>query len=611
MIGLFGLWRRDAAAPADMAALAARHPTGIAVESQAMPGAGLGIASHPGSRCVSRARQGDISVLVSGEIFEAGKVDPQASDAADLILRLYASDRLDRLAEANGQFAAVLYDAGKHALLLIADRLASVPLHYWRDEHGLIFASQLYTLLGETRIPRRADPLALAELFTIQRTIADHVPVQGVKALPAAHILRLDREGMSIRPYWHLRWRKPDFSRDEGAERLAAALNNALARQSDGHDVGLLLSGGLDSRLVLAAAARKPLCWTTASFEDNPELALARTVAAGLNAEHRTVLVDPAETLAIQDETTRDGGGMFPASTSVAAFMPRVAQESRIRLTGHGLDYTLRGYYLPSRFLHLAGSNTRLPMLAELPARPDAAYLFNRLRQGPPRKTIERIVRSERQGEWFGGQIEALSQWLAPWLNSDQPVNAWDAFILAQVSKHYAFTSMAAVRGYTDLRIPAFDADVLNVYLAMPPQWRVEATMTQQAMRLLSPEIARLPNANTGFRADLNSWAEIGALLGRAALRRVGLLRRPQTPSDSHSAGSWQNLTALFREDPAHRAHFTAIRGRLDALSFGLLNADALAACIDEHLEGRAKHTKLMRQLLTHDSWVRVFGITG
>ena len=610
MIGLFGLWRRDAAAPADLAALVARHPAGMTVDSRSMPGAGLGIASHPGSRCLSRAEQDGISVLVSGEIFEPNRIEPQARDAADLILRLYRGDGLDRLAEANGQFAAALYDAGKHTVLLIADRLACVPLHYWSDDHGLVFASQLYTLLGEPRIPRRADPLAMAELFTLQRTIADHTPIQGVKALPAAHILRLDREGMRIKPYWHLRWRKPDFSRKEGAERLAVALRAALARQCDGPDVGLLLSGGLDSRLVLAAAGRKPLCWTTASFEDNPELALARQVAAGLGAEHRTVLVDPAETLAIQDATTRDGGGMFPASTSVAAFMPRVAEGSRISLTGHGLDYTLRGYYLPSRFLRIAGSSTRLPMLAELPARPDAAYLFNRLRQGPPRKTIERIVRPERQGEWFEGQIKALGQWLAPWFESDEPVNAWDAFILAQVSKHYAFTSMAAVRGFTDLRIPAFDLDVLNVYLAMPPQWRVEATMTQQAMRLLSPDIARLPNANTGFRADLNSWAEITALLGRAGLRRAGLLRRPQTPSDSHSAGSWQNLTALFREDPAHRAHFMAIRGRLDALSFGILDVDAMSTCIDEHLEGRAKHTKLMRQLLAHDSWVRVAGIT-
>ena len=169
---------------------------------------------------------------------------------------------------------------------------------------------------------------------------------------------------------------------------------------------------------------------------------------------------------------------------------------------------------------------------------------------------------------------------------------------------------MAAVRSFTDLRIPAFDSDVLDVYLAMPPQWRIEATMTQQAMQRLSPEIARLPNANTGFRADLDSRLEIGALLGRALLRRLGILQRPSTPTSSHSAGSWQNLTALFREDPKHRGRFTDIRGRLDALSFDLLDANAMAACIDEHLDGRAKHTKLLRQLLAHDSWARVFGIS-
>ena len=322
------------------------------------------------------------------------------------------------------------------------------------------------------------------------------------------------------------------------------------------------------------------------------------------------MLVDPAGTLTIQDDTTRDGDGMFPASTSVAAFMPQVASGTRIALTGHGLDYTLRGYYLPARFLNTGGGSTRLPMLAPLPARPGADLLFNHLRQGPPRSTIRRIFGARQADAWFASQIETIGAWLKPWLESDTPVNAWDAFILAQVSKHYAFTSMAAVRSFTDLRIPAFDSDVLDVYLAMPPQWRIEATMTQQAMQRLSPEIARLPNANTGFRADLDSRLEIGALLGRALLRRLGILQRPSTPTSSHSAGSWQNLTALFREDPKHRGRFTDIRGRLDALSFDLLDANAMAACIDEHLDGRAKHTKLLRQLLAHDSWARVFGIS-
>jgi len=611
VIGVFGEWRADPAAPVDLSAMHARHPSRLDTRVLGDIGAAIGLAAHRGSRCVSVVQEagGGAAVAVSGEIFTPEQIDPDATSAATLILRLYRAGKLDRLAEANGQFAAVLHDHAAHRVVLMTDRLASVPIHLWSDAAGCVFATQTFTLLGNARIPRRANPAALAQLFTLQRTISDTTPIIGVRALAAATICTVESGGVVERPYWRLEWHKPDFDRREGAERLAAAFRAALARQADGVDVGLLLSGGLDSRLVLAAAKQKPLCWTTASFADNPELALARQVAGLMGAGHRTVLVNPADTLAIQDETTRDGGGMFPASTSVAAFMPDVARGSAISLTGHGLDYTLRGYYLPSRFLTVAGSTTRLPMLAPLPDRPDAGDLFARLRQGPPRAVVERLVRPARREQWFAGQVETLQRWLDPWLESDTPVNAWDAFILAQVSKHYAFTSMASVRSFTDLRIPAFDLDILNIYLAMPPQWRIEATMTQQALRMLSPELARLPNANTGFRADLNSWAEIAALLGRGLLRRFGLLGRPEVPSDAHSAGSWQNLTVLFRQDPAHIARFRDIRARLDYLSFGILDADAVATCIDQHLAGAAKHTKLLRQLLAHDSWARVFKI--
>lgn len=611
MIGVFGEWRADPAAPVDLSAMQARHPPRLDTFVHGAAGAAIGLAAHRGSRCVSVAREpgGLVDVVVSGEIFGPELIDPEAGSAAALILRLYRAGHLERLAAANGQFAAILHDHAAHRVVLVTDRLASVPIHIWSDAAGCVFATQTYALLGVRRIPRRANPAALAQLFTLQRTLADTTPIAGVRALAAATICTVDADGVAERAYWRLAWRRPDFDRTEGARRLAAAFRTALERQVDGADVGLLLSGGLDSRLVLAAAKQKPHCWTTASFAGNPELALARQVADLMGAGHRTVLVNPADTLAIQDETTRDGGGMFPASTSVAAFMPDVAQGSAISLTGHGLDYTLRGYYLPSRFLTLAGSTTRLPMLAPLPAGPDAGDLFARLRQGPPRAVVRDLVRPARREEWFAGQVETLQRWLGPWLQSDTPVNAWDAFILAQVSKHYAFTSMASVRSFTDLRIPAFDLDILNIYLAMPPQWRIEATMTQQALRMLSPELARLPNANTGFRADLNSWAEIAALLGRGLLRRSGLLGRPEVPSDAHSAGSWQNLTVLFRQDPAHITRFREIRARLDYLGFGILDADAMANCIDQHLAGAAKHTKLLRQLLAHDSWARVFEV--
>jgi hypothetical protein len=200
---------------------------------------------------------------------------------------------------------------------------------------------------------------------------------------------------------------------------------------------------------------------------------------------------------------------------------------------------------------------------------------------------------------------------LRPWLESAEPYDAWDAFILHALSKHYAFTGMMATRAVANLHLPAFDREVFDIYLRMPPAWRCDGKMVKKAIRLLSPEAARMPYANTGFRTDLDPWLEVGALMGRAALRRLGLAKRPALAESTHSPGSWHNVPALYRDDPQHRARFTAIRGRLDALCLGVLDADALAACIDEHLDGRAIHTKLLRQLLTHDAWVRRFGIEG
>ena len=160
-----------------------------------------------------------------------------------------------------------------------------------------------------------------------------------------------------------------------------------------------------------------------------------------------------------------------------------------------------------------------------------------------------------------------------------------------------------------DERVPAFDTEVLDIYLRMPPAWRCSGRMVQLALRELSPEIARLPNANTHFPADLNPRLEVACVLARAAFRRLGLARRPAIPTAMHSAGSWQDLSALLREDPEHRDRLIQIKGRLDSLCLSLLDPDRLARCIDDHLAGNATHTKLLRQLLTHDSWMRGFGI--
>ena len=87
------------------------------------------------------------------------------------------------------------------------------------------------------------------------------------------------------------------------------------------------------------------------------------------------------------------------------------------------------------------------------------------LRQGPPKRTLDRIVKDKKFNEWWGGLESCFEEVLEPWVASDEPLNAWDAFLVSQVSQHYAFTGMMSVRAVTSLRMPAFDNEVFSVYL--------------------------------------------------------------------------------------------------------------------------------------------------
>jgi len=614
MIGLFGFYRADRSdRSVDISSMRASVAEPLVCETIEVDGAAFGRAAHGAQRSGGIAQAGNFSVLLCGEIFnleDFGDLNPAPENATMLILRLAAAGQLDRLADVNGQFCALLYDAEYHRLSLITDRLASFPLHYWQKDGELVLATQLYTLIAHPRVPRRADAGALAQLFTMQRTIGRTTPLADVSAMPAACIMEFDAAGRRERFYWKLAWRAPDFSLRDGAELLAGAFRKALERQTSGPRVGLLLSGGFDSRIVLAADDKRCMSsWTTASYDANPELALARELAARFGSEHHALIVEPKDTLQVIDRTVIESSGLYPASTPMSAFLPTVGAQCDSILSGHGLDYTLRGYYLPSRFVEIAGSRTRLPTLRPISRRPTGADVLGNLRQGPPRAVIQRLVSAGFRDQWQRGLATAMEETLAPWLDSDEPYNAWDGFILHAVSKHYAFTGMMAVRAVGDLRLPAFDNDVFDIYLRMPPAWRCSGRMTQLALQHLSPMAYRMANANTHFRAGLHPWLEVAALMGRAALRRLHLYPRPKAPSALHSTGSWQNLAALYRQEPLHRAHFQKIRDRVDGLSFGILDHDNMRDCIDAHLDGRANHTKLMRQLLTHDSWVRMFGI--
>jgi hypothetical protein len=159
------------------------------------------------------------------------------------------------LREANGTFCVVHYQPQTGTLSLIADKLGIRPLYFWMGENLVVFASALRILEDLSFVPKRMDLRAVTEAVALGKPLADRTPYAGISLLKSAEIVQITDNGVSRSCYW--RWDEIKTERDSEESRLATVYDRFRAavkrRHRDDRATAAYLSGGLDSRCVVAA----------------------------------------------------------------------------------------------------------------------------------------------------------------------------------------------------------------------------------------------------------------------------------------------------------------------------------------------------------------------
>jgi len=546
-----------------------------------------------------------ITVLVSGDIYDD---DGIASTPTTLIADLYRSDQLHKIAWLNGSFCIAIFDPPKSRVALITDRLASRSVFVWHDNKKLLASSRLLPLIREKIVPKKLSRQGIAELLVFQRTIASHTQYEDIVSMPAAQVWTWEKGKLEKKTSRKLSWTKPDFSKSEAAEGLAAALVRATARRiSSSARHGLLMSGGLDSRTVLAAAQKAGLslgCATVGAW-DNAEVGLARKSSRISNVPFKLHYCN-ADTLgsAIKPSTIASDG-LFSAPINLFPCLSEIAEDYDVMLSGHGLDYTLRGYYLPCRTLRLAGSVTRLPMLRKVKDG-NPLTVADSLRVGISPDVAEKILLPDFASELDKRRIDGMASALM-YADVENKYDAWDAFVLHSLGRHYAYSDFVSIDEVLHHRPIAFDPVVFDLYLSMPPSWRAEGKVAHAAMMKLSPKLMQLEDSNTGFSARFGFSKQIALVLTRALLRRINLAARSPLPNPTFTHGSWMDTAMLFRHDTAWRSRAESLPEDPVINDTGLFKRSGLRKLVSEHLNGKANHKKLLMQLLTIASWFSAY----
>jgi len=436
-----------------------------------------------------------------------------------------------------GMFAFALWDEKQRRLLLARDRLGVKPLYYAEIAGRLVFASELKALLELPYVEPEINWRAASHLFTFLTTPASDSIVQGVRKLPAGHLLAATPgRGPRVFPYWDVRF-EPDHGRSAGdlAEELRALVDESVRlRLVSDVPLGAFLSGGLDSSAIVASMARQqsgPVKTFTIGFKDQAfdESAHARRIARQFGTEHHELVLEP-EVIDSVEDIAWHLDEPFGDSSAIPTYMVSklAAGHVKVVLSGDGGDELFAGYdkytvEARRRAFRLPGPARRIVGAAAAllpPGMKGRNFLRNLALDGPQRyldeSTLfrpddkERLFQPEVLGRMAGGdpwseELEYLARAGGHWLSAARYMDL-KAYLPLDILTKVDRMSMAHS---LEAREPLLDHRLVEFAATIPPGMMLRGGTTKwifkEAMRGILPDDI-IDRRKHGFAVPLGRW---------------------------------------------------------------------------------------------------------
>ena len=263
----------------------------------------------------------------------------------------------------HGMFAFAIAERDTGRLTLARDRLGIKPLYLAEIPGGLRFASTLPALLAGAGIDTDIDPVALHHYMHFHAVVpAPHTILRGVRKLPPATIRVIEPRGtVRERRYWEPVFQTPEQERgltfEDWQERVLAALRLAVKRRLVADvDVGVLLSGGLDSSLIVGLLAEQgqrglntfSVGFETVGQEVGDEFQYSDIIARHYDTKHHKIRVSSAERLLPElPNCVRAMAEPMVSHDAIGFYLlsQEVSKHVKVVQSGQGADEVFAGYH--------------------------------------------------------------------------------------------------------------------------------------------------------------------------------------------------------------------------------------------------------------------------
>jgi asparagine synthase (glutamine-hydrolysing) len=497
---------------------------------------------------------GRYTIVFNGEIYNFAQLRDTLRDQGltfrtrsdtEVLLKWIIRNGAKGIQDLQGFFAFAFFDKLTGKILIARDRFGKKPLLYHINDDRIIFASEMKALL-KLGAPKVLDHESMHIYFQLNYIPGKWSIYQDVYKLMPGHYLLFEGSNCSVNEYYHLPERPlPNYdgiSYSAAIDQLQKKMEEAVVKRlvSD-VPLGAFLSGGIDSSVVVALAAKhvKQLKTFSIGFKDEPmfdETHYARSVAKMHGTDHTEFSLTTQDLLGCLYDVLDYIDEPFADSSALAVYILSRETKSKVTvaLSGDGADEMFAGYnkHMAHFRARKGGFSARLlgsfyPLLAPLPQSRNS-FLGNKTRQLYRFGEAMGMDDADRYWRWaaFAGEryAEELLLYpvnkeeyafrkgkLTPYLQMDGSINN-----ILRNDMHLVLTNdmltkvdMMSMANSLEVRVPFLDHDLVDFVFSLPDSFKIDQKQRKKILKdafknMLPPELYHRPKQ--GFEVPLLGW---------------------------------------------------------------------------------------------------------
>lgn len=498
---------------------------------------------------------GRYRIVYNGEIYnfrqlrqelEAGGVAFRTQSDTEVLLELYARHKSACLQHLHGFFVFAIYDEQEGTIFIARDRYGIKPLHYCHDQDKVLFASEVKSLL-QYGLDKQLDVTTLYTYLQLNYIPAPMSMFKGVKTLEPGCYLNIGRDGVKHGRYYTLENNhRTRLNFDQAVQHFQGIMEESVTNRLVADvPLGTFLSGGLDSSVVSAIAARHvdKLQTFSIGYQDEPffdETNYANMVARHIGSEHTVFKLSNIDlyehvfdTLDYMDE---------PFADSSALAVNILAKETRkhvtVALSGDGADELFAGYNKHAAMLRMLKPGWKegavsklLPLWGVLPKSRNG-LLSNKIRQFHRFARVAKLSPAEQYWAWASistaGYAAAMLQPLQDRVDESAFNPMKDSFTrfipdyeptvtnMLMADLHLVLANdmltkvdLMSMANSLEIRVPFLDQRVVEFAFSLPDEMKINSKIrkriVQEAYKSWLPK--KLYNRpKKGFEVPLLQW---------------------------------------------------------------------------------------------------------